>query len=154
MIATQNSVSAKDSKTQDEINGFKAHLEAARITLSSPRAHRALGEYLDGGDLKTCIAEAVRHEATARNQWIESALDPWCQRHGITREQAISIVFNDDSFNPENPQKDLVTRESILGWSGQQNAFAMWLMAEAKMAATPVHEEAEEQVIRQSERAG
>lgn len=115
-------------RTPFEIEEFSARLTGARISLSSPRAHRATEEFKDGADADSCIEEAVAHEASARNMWIETALDPWCKRHGITREQGLSIAFNDDSFNPQNPEKDLVTRERLFAWGGQQNDFAFWLM--------------------------
>lgn len=122
-------------RTPSEIEEeFRLRLTAARIELTSPRAYRAMAEFKDGAEATACVEEAVAHEATARNMWIKIALDPWCKRHEITRKQALSILFDDSSFNPENPGKDLVTRESLFAWSGQQNAFAYWLMHEAKNA--------------------
>lgn len=122
-------------RTQIEIEEFRTLLTTARIGLSSPRAHSAMAEFKDGTDADACIKVAVAHEASARNMWIETALDPWCKRHGITRVQGISIAFDDSSFNPENPKKDLVTRDALFGWGGQQNDFALWLMKEINQTA-------------------
>ena len=68
--------------------------------------------------------------------WVEHALGPWCARHGLTLEQGLSVVFRDESYNPQDPSKDLVTRQTVLDWNGQQNDFALAMMASLNMDAS------------------
>jgi len=49
------------------------------------------------------------------NQWLEN-LDLWCKKHNISREQAISILSDDSSYNKEDPKKDLITIRDLY-WS-------------------------------------
>jgi hypothetical protein len=109
--------------SQEEIETFRAKLEGAGIASSNTRAHRALDAFRDGVPEEKCIAEAVRLETKAREMWLSVALDPWCKRHGITREQGLSIAFADHTYNPANPSKDLVTMKDLFAWAGQQNDF-------------------------------
>ena len=49
-------------------------------------------------------------------EWLV-ALDRWCEKHhGITRQQAMSILFDDGAYNPNGPDlvvaKDLFWKES------------------------------------------
>lgn len=96
----------------------------------SARMTHALQEHDDGKVASACLAEAVAAERRARQFWIDQSLAPWCERHGLSLRQGLSVLFEDDSFNRENPDKPLPTRESIFAWSGQQNGFALSLIAE------------------------
>lgn len=51
------------------------------------------------------------------------------QRHGITREQGLSIASNDSDYNPNDPSKMLVTFADLFSWGGQQNDFFSYLSA-------------------------
>lgn len=117
----------------EEIEAFKRQLEAAGLSLSNPRSHQAMDAYKNGAFAADCIAVAEKQEASARQSWLETAVDPWCQRHGITREQALSIAFDDGAFNPANPKKDQVTLRDLFAWGGQQNDFAMRVRKDARM---------------------
>lgn len=122
-------------KTPEEISLFKTQLEAAGISLTSPPAHRAIGEFKDNAKTFTSealVLQAVNEERINRDAWIELALAPWCKRHGITLEQGASIVAQDDAYNPDEPGKDLVTYRSLFAWSGQQNDFAAKILKTAK----------------------
>lgn len=111
-------------RTPEQMAELRAALTKARISCSSPRAHRAARLYEDGDLMESTIEFAVTQENAARQMWIETALDPWCERHGLTRAQGLSVAFNDHEFNVENPSKDLVTLKTLFQWSGQQNDFA------------------------------
>ena len=123
-------------KTPGEFEAFRAEITLARISLSSPRAHSAMEKFKDGTPAKQCVEEAIQHEANARNMWIATTLDPWCERHGITRKQGLSIASKDDAYNPADPSKDLVTLKSLFGWGGQQNDFFAYLNDEVNEQIT------------------
>lgn len=117
--------------TQLQIDAFRLQLEGAGISLTSPRAHSALSEYKEGLSAQDCIAKAVKNESATRKMWISDFLDPWCERHGLTREQGLSVAFKDVAYNPANPRKDLVTLKDLFSWGGQQNDFFTHLQAES-----------------------
>lgn len=53
------------------------------------------------------------------DSWYRSwliTLDEWCDRHLITREQAISILFDDTRLNPNPDGPDQVTAKDVLEW--------------------------------------
>lgn len=110
-------------KTPEEIEAFYNQLEAAGVSRTSSGAHCAKDNFKDGDDAEECIAVAVRRATQARNIWTEKFLDPWCARHGLTREQGLSVTFDDNSFNPANPEKDLVTQKDLFWGGGQHNDF-------------------------------
>ena len=110
------------------------------ISLSSPRAHqvaRGVEEARDGKDVAALLARAVEQERAAREDWVARALRPWCERHGLTLRQGLSVLFDDGSFNPESPEKDRVTAKDVFAWGGQQNDFAARLMNELANEPAP-----------------
>jgi len=113
----------------EELEAMYNLLEESGLNRSNPRSRSAIEDFKAGGDLVECASRAVQHEASARASWVASALDPWAKRHGLTREQALSVAFNDDSFNPGDPTRDQVTLRDLHAWSGQQHGFAAYLMA-------------------------
>lgn len=119
-------------RTPQEVEELRLRLQESGIFQSSPRAHSAIRDFKDGLDLEEAAARAVRHEAASRELWISNALDPWARRHGLTRAQALSVAFDDSSFNPTNPQRDQVTLKDLYGWSGQEHGFAAYLMGEGQ----------------------
>ena len=121
-----------DARTPQEIEELFVRLEQSGIGRANPRARFALQDFKDGLDFEECAARAVRHEATAREMWITSALDPWAKRHGLTRAQALSVAFDDSAFNPADPQRDQVTLKDLYAWSGQEHGFATFLMREGR----------------------
>jgi hypothetical protein len=124
-------------KTQAQKDAFRALLTAAGLSISSPRANSAMIEFKDESNLlseEDLVAIAVKNEAVSRQAWVDTALSPWCKRHGITMAQGLSIMARDDAYNPKAPDKDLVTFKSLFEWSGQQNAFAEHLLREIKVA--------------------
>jgi hypothetical protein len=132
-------------KTEAQKDAFRALLAAAGLSISSPRANSAMAEFNDESNLlsqEDLVAIAVKYEAVARQSWIDTALEPWCKRHGITFEQGLSILARDDAYNPKPPHTDLVTFKSLFEWSGQQNDFAEHLLREIKDAAAAKKEDA------------
>ena len=121
-------------RTPEEIGKFQAQIEAAGLSLTSTRSNAAMLQFKNGDEAASCLEKAVKREEVARQSWIDNALDPWCKRHGISREQALSIAFDDGSFDPQNPSKDRVTMKSLFEWGGQQNDFAGYLMRNSKLA--------------------
>ena len=119
-----------------EVSELHAALTDARISLTSPRAHRATSLFKDGESMQSVVKTAVAHEASARQLWIQTALDPWCERHGLTRTQGLSVAFQDSPFDPKNPSKDRVTLKSLFGWSGQQNDFAVEIIRQEQQKQT------------------
>jgi len=59
------------------------------------------------------VKTMINREIDDRKFFISLLLDPWCKRHNITREQALSIICNDGSYNKDNPEKDLVTKKDL-----------------------------------------
>ena len=43
--------------------------------------------------------------------WLET-LDKWCAKHKITRESAVSILYNDSPYNPDGAE-DLVIAKDL-----------------------------------------
>lgn len=106
-----------------------------RINQSSPRFHTAYRQVIDEGQsAKEALSDMVKFEDRARQEWVERSLQPWCDRHGLTLKQGLSVLFDDHPYNPEDPSKDIVTKESVFGWGGQQNDFAYRLMDDMKQA--------------------
>ena len=120
------------ARTPQEVEELRLRLEESGIGRSNPCAHSAIRDFEDGLDLEEAAARAIRHEAAARELWVSNALDPWAKRHGLTRAQALSVAFDDSSFNPANPQRDQVTLKDLYGWSGQEHGFAAYLMGEGR----------------------
>jgi hypothetical protein len=112
-----------------ETQQFLEELRAARIEPSSPRAHRAVTLFKDGVPAQDAIAQAVQDEDRARQAWVDAALKPWCDRHGISLEQGLSIAFFENIEADASP-----TMADLFKWSGQQNAFALRLMADIRLA--------------------
>ena len=50
-----------------------------------------------------------------RESWLWF-LDKWCEKHGITRKQAASILCGDSAYNKYDPQDPLVTYRDLF-WS-------------------------------------
>ena len=120
------------TKTVHEIEALYGRLAESGIGRSNPRAHSAVRDFKDGLELEECAARAVRHEAASREMWISNWLDPWAARHGLTRAQALSVAFDDSSFNPANPACDQVTLRDAHAWNGQEHGFAAHLMREGR----------------------
>lgn len=112
--------------SQEEIDNVRARLEEAGISSSNSRSHQALAAFSGGMVAEDCIADALKKEASAREMWLKVALDPWCKRHGISRKQALSIVFSDHTYNPIDPSKDNIVLKDLFAWGGQQNDFASY----------------------------
>lgn len=137
-------------RTQQEIGSFYHLLGQAGLALSNRRAHTAIEKFKAGEEAVSCIQEAQIQESKSRQSWIDTALDPWCKRHGLTRAQGLSVAFDDDSYNPANPSKDQVTLRELFAWGGQQNDFAGYLMREAKATNTQAAVEYTEQTTFES----
>lgn len=121
-----------DVRTPQEVAELLLRLEQSGIGRANPRARSAVNDLKEGLDFEECAARAVRHEASAREMWMTSALDPWAKRHGLTRAQALSVAFDDSPFNPANPQRDQVTLKDLYAWSGQEHGFAAYLIGEGR----------------------
>lgn len=118
---------------EDRKNLLRAAATTLGIEQTSPRFHRAFYEVMEmGRPSGEALADAVRLEDRARQEWVNCSLQPWCERHGLTLQQGLSVLFDDGPFNAADPSKDLVTRESVFAWSGQQNTFASRLMRDMK----------------------
>lgn len=100
------------TRTPPEVEALFERLAESGIGRSNPRSHAALAAFKSGLELEECAARAVRHEASAREAWISSALDPWAKRHGLTRAQAPSVALDDSASNPVNPRRDQVGLDS------------------------------------------
>jgi len=126
-----------DTATTEEKKALmRLAADRLRVSQSSTRFHAAMRKVIDEGcPAKKALTDMVKFEDRARQDWVDHCLQPWCDRHGLTLKQGLSVLFDDDSFNPADPSKDRVTRRDVLGWSGQQNDFALRLMADMK--ATP-----------------
>lgn len=125
-------------RTPEEIESFSVMLEAAHVSRSNRLAHNAMDNYKAGGDALTLVNTAAALETQNRTYWLNTCLDPWCKRHGLTWEQALSVAFDDSPFDPANPQKDRVTIKDLFWGGGQQNDFSSFLMRpSANRAAAP-----------------
>lgn len=62
-----------------------------------------------------------------KQEWLQ-LVDKWCLRHSITREQALSIMFEDSAYNPDG-EEDLVTMRALY-WNGADD-FALDIANEA-----------------------
>lgn len=60
--------------------------------------------------------------------WLK-VLDEWCLKHKITRESAVSILYDDSAYNPDGG-KDLV-RAKDLYWA-EGNEFVAQFYKESK----------------------
>lgn len=110
------------------------------ISLSSPRAHQVARDMEDTrgcNDVAALLTRAVELERAAREDWVACALRPWCERHGLTLRQGLSVLFDDGSFNPDSPDKDRVTAKDLFAWGGAQNDFAGRLMNELANEPAP-----------------
>lgn len=123
----------------------------SRNHIGTHRVHKAINDMKDGQDPQHCLDKAIEAETSARQLWIEVALEPWCDRHGLTLAQGLSVAFDDHSFNPANPDKDLVTMKDLFAWGGQQNDFAQFMLTQMRPTAVAQTPEVAE---RQSERCG
>lgn len=133
--------------TESTLHALQDGLKAADINWAGPRGTHAVRKLKDGMPLELCIKEAIEHEANARQMWLEERLDPWRLRHGLTREQAISVAFFDDSFNPENPGKAHVTREDLF-WNGNQHyGFVQQIRRQAVQASQAAQAPSTEELI-------
>ncbi|MBY0466242.1 MAG: hypothetical protein K2W33_14995 [Burkholderiales bacterium] len=105
-----------------------------RINRSSPRFHTAYRQVIEEGrSAKDALSDMVRFEDRARQEWVDRSLQPWCDRHGLTLKQGLSVLFDDHPYNLKDPS-ELVTQRSVLAWSGQQNDFSFRLMEDMKAA--------------------
>ena len=122
---------------------FMADLERAGVDVTSGIARQALDDFRRGVSADQAIATAVSRQNTAMQLWVSTALEPWCNRHGITLEQGLSIAFDDSPFNPKTKKDDLPTMRNLFEWNGQQNTFAWRLMNDmrAQTAKLPAAEE-------------
>jgi hypothetical protein len=84
----------------------------------------------DCQDVAALLTRAVELERAAREDWLARALRPWCERHGLTLRQGLSVLFDDGALNPDSPSKDRVTAKDMFAWGGAQNDFASRLMNE------------------------
>lgn len=41
--------------------------------------------------------QSAKNKESRRQQWLETAIDPWAKKHGISRMQAISVLFCDNT---------------------------------------------------------
>ena len=128
-----------DAATSGEVKKTMLRMaaDALRVDQTSPRFHAAFRQVMEEGrPAAEALEDMVRFEDRAREMWVSHALQPWCNRHGLTLQQGLSVLFDDGAFNPKDPGKDLVTRDSVFGWSGQQNNFFPRLMADLTQAGT------------------
>lgn len=89
--------------------------------------------YLEG----ECRMDQDELRESRRQQWLETVIDPWAQKHGITRLQAISVLFCDNT--------DGVTNKDAYWVDG--NDFAGATMAQANLKAwSPLGRQAERHV--------
>lgn len=73
--------------------------------------------------------QARKNRESRREQWLETAIDPWAKKHGLSRMQAISVLFCDNS--------DGITDKAAY-WA-EANEFAGDVMKQANLAAwTPL----------------
>lgn len=96
------------------------------------RTNQAINLLHEGENPRVCVDTAVANEARARGQWVDKVLKPWCARHGLTIEQALSVAFDDGAYNPTDPRKDQVTMTDLMSWNGQEGAFATYLRHQLK----------------------
>lgn len=66
------------------------------------------------------VDQTIRNYESRKMTWLEKVIDPWARKHGINREQAISVLFFDNTI--EGPYlKDCYWNEA--------NDFAMEIMS-------------------------
>lgn len=68
----------------------------------------------------------LNREIDYRKFWIKQSLDPWCKRHNLTREQALSIVCDDGSYNKDDPETDLVTMKDLFCGAAMNTWYYMF----------------------------
>ena len=64
-------------------------------------------------------------------EWLK-LLDEWRNNHGITRKQAMSILFNDSRYNPKNPEKDNVIIKDLF-WAGVNDFHFLWMKEKGEL---------------------
>lgn len=112
-------------------NELLAALRSAGV--SNQRIYSAMADANSGQSKVEVFSRAMELDKKARDNWVETSLRPWCDRHGLTIEQGLSVAFRDESFNPQDPENDLPTIKDVFAWNGQQNNFALSLMNELGM---------------------
>lgn len=93
-----------------------------KLGVSDTRINAAVRDATEQGDQEAFL-KAVRFEKEAEKTFVEESLWPWANRHDLTLVQAVSILSNDSTFNPETGKDDLPTQSAIWGWHGQTNGF-------------------------------
>jgi hypothetical protein len=99
------------------------------LGIGTIRLNQAIQRFKDGVPYDEVISRAQSDEELARKMWLEKAMLPWCERHGVSLEQGISVVFNDFQYDPENRERDQVIMRDLL-WNGQGYDFAMYLKSQ------------------------
>jgi hypothetical protein len=117
------------ARTEAEIDALYDKLAAAQIDRCSPRASLAVYLFKEGIIDAWCVRYAISMERQARELWCEKSLDPFCKKHGLTRRQAISVVFDDHRYNAADPEHDLVTVQDLY-CNSQGYDFSRALLAE------------------------
>lgn len=133
LTQTQGTERTVQPRTPEERIAFDNALAKACLRHSSPSAHWAFATWKDRQlEQDEAIAGGVKQETDSRNAWIATELDPWCERHGLTRAQALSVAFDDQPFDERNPERDRATLKSLHSWAGQEQGFAGHLIKAGK----------------------
>ena len=125
------------ASTQDKVAVFNQHCDQFGCSISNARANTARQLIMDGGEpVLDVLQTMVSREDAARQMWIDTALQPWCDRHGLTQQQALSVLFDDSAFNPVTRKDDLVTAQTVFSWGGQVPDFHMHMRQQSESHPT------------------
>ena len=109
--------------------GIPLRIQLEQLGVSLTRINAAVR---DAGELgaEKSFARAIQFEKNAEETFVEQALKPWAERHGITVGQAISILSNDSKFNPVTQKDDLPSAQDIHAWLDQKSGFFQRISAQ------------------------
>lgn len=118
----ENHFFAKARKDIPRKNGLAIALRL--LGISESLITHALQQVDEGkASVKQAYLQAIDNEEKAQTYYVENALSPWAQRHGLTLLQAINIVCNDSDFNPDTKKHDLPTLGGLFWVSGLHNNY-------------------------------
>jgi hypothetical protein len=72
------------------------------------------------------VKTMINREIDDRKFFIDLLLDPWCKRHNLTREQALSIICDDGSYNKNAPEKQMITKEDLFCGAAMNTWYHMF----------------------------
>jgi hypothetical protein len=132
-VNTDEVAAESPGRSEAKLADLVRRLGDAGIERCSPRAHLAIMLFKDGVDAEQCVRYAALCERQSRELWCEKALDPFCKKHGLTRRQAISVIFDDVGSSSTDPEERVVTVQDLY-WNGQGYDFSRAMLKQMDAA--------------------